>query len=84
VARRGGAHGGSLRGIWVAERRAGQHKENAALLAAMRPYRKLGRRYNVVGIVLLVLLALVGGLSGFAAVIVRWASPGSVRLRPWS
>jgi hypothetical protein len=33
----------------------------------MRPYRKLGRRYNVVGMVLLVLLALVGGLSGFAA-----------------
>ena len=66
----------STLGIWVAERRAGQYQENAALLAAMRPYRRLGRRYNGGGMVLLVLLALVGGLGGLAAVDRTLGKPG--------
>jgi hypothetical protein len=66
----------STLGIWIAERRAGRHEENATLLAALRPYRRLGQRYNVVGMVLLVLLALAGGLGGLAAVDRTLGKPG--------
>jgi hypothetical protein len=66
----------STLGIWLVERRADRHEENAGLLAAMRPYRRLGRRYNIGGMVVFMLLALAGGLGSFAAVDRALGKPG--------
>ena len=52
--------------IWYTERNAALHEENAVLLVFLQPYRRSGMRYNLVGVTLLLLLALLCGLGWFS------------------
>jgi len=52
--------------IGLTERNAAQHAENASLFAYLKPMRKSGQRFNIVGTAVLLLLALASALGGFA------------------
>jgi len=52
--------------ISLTERTAAQHPENANLFAYVKPMRKSGQRFNIVGATVLLLLALTSALGGFA------------------
>lgn len=52
--------------IGLTEGAAAQHAENATLFAYLKPMRKSGQRFNMVGTAVLLLLALVSALGGFA------------------
>ncbi len=52
--------------IGLTNRNAGFHAENASLFAYLRPMRKSGQRFNIIGAAILLLLALASALGAFA------------------
>ncbi|MEO7002518.1 MAG: hypothetical protein ABI068_11880 [Ktedonobacterales bacterium] len=63
--------------IGLTNRSAAFHAENTSLFAYLAPLRKSGKRYNLVGTVVLLLLALMSALGGFAEVDRRITMPGA-------
>jgi hypothetical protein len=66
--------------IWYTGRNAASHPENVALLAYLRPYRRSGMRYNLFGVVLLLLLALLSALGWFTSFDALIRQPGASSL----
>lgn len=66
--------------IWYTARNAASHPENVALLAYLQTYRRAGMRYNLFGMVLLLLLALLSALGWFTAFDALIGEPGAASL----
>jgi len=63
--------------IGLTNRGAASHAENTSLFAYLSPMRKSGKRYNLLGTVVLLLLALASALGGFAWVDRATQLPGA-------
>ena len=63
--------------MWYTERNAALHEENAVLLAYLQPYRRAGMRFNLVGVTLYLLVALMGSLGWFSWLDAASRQPGA-------
>lgn len=64
-------------GIEFVNRAVADHEENAHLLSHLHSYRKAGQRYGLIGSLLLLLLAAVSTLGGFAHIDVLFHHSGT-------